>query len=203
MIYLARGTAAQLLAVSATSMRSGHRRPEYVDERSVLALLIDAESLIGARTDFIYGGLAVELCDLIREARSPWLLTHLRCTSATDDELFDAGRIVHTCKDTRTVGEMLHDADHLARQLLMDISGEDAGHLLRSWPTLVDAGSRLWDALPGRRRDPAEHDLPMRRLSATTSTFTDFSSGLAAGPEAGHRTPASTRSAKRCAPLAR
>ena len=94
--------------------------------------------------------------------------------SATDVELFDAGRIVHTRRDTRTVGEMLHDADHLARHLLMDVTGDDAGHLLRSWPTLVDAGSRLWEALPGRRRDPAERDLPMQRLVATTSTFTDF-----------------------------
>ena len=89
-----------------------------------------------------------------------------------DDELLDAGRIVHTRKDTRTVGEMLHDADHLARHLLMDISGEDAGPLLRSWPALVDAASQLWDTLPRRRLDPAEHHLAMHRLVATTSTFT-------------------------------
>lgn len=93
--------------------------------------------------------------------------------SATDDELFDAARIVHTRKDTRTVGEMLHDADHLARHLLMDVTGDDAGHLLRSWPTLVDAASQLWEALPGRTRNPAKRDLPMQRLIATTSTFTD------------------------------
>jgi len=93
--------------------------------------------------------------------------------SATDQELFDAGRIVHTRRDTRTVGEMLHDADHLARHLLMDVTGDDAGHLLRSWPTLVDAGSRLWEALPGRRHEPAERDVPIQRLVATTSTFTD------------------------------
>jgi hypothetical protein len=35
--------------------------------------------------------------------------------AAVDDELFDGGRIVHTGKDTRSVGEMLHDADYLAR----------------------------------------------------------------------------------------
>ena len=93
--------------------------------------------------------------------------------AAADDELFDAGRIVHTRKDTRTVGEMLHDADHLARHLLMDVTGDDAGPLLRSWPTLVDAGSQLWETLPRRRRDPAERDLPMQRLVATTNTFTD------------------------------
>ena len=91
-----------------------------------------------------------------------------------DDELFDSGRIVHTRKDTRTVGEMLHDADHLVRQLLMDVSGDDAGPLLRSWPRLVDAGSQLWETLPRRRRDPDERDYPMQRLVATPSTFTDF-----------------------------
>ena len=94
--------------------------------------------------------------------------------SATDEELFDAGRIVHTRKDNRTVGEMLHDADHLARHLLMDVTGDDAGHLLRSWPALVEAGFRLWEALPRRRHDPAERDLPMQRLVATTTTFTGF-----------------------------
>ncbi|MCW2846129.1 MAG: hypothetical protein JWR90_103 [Marmoricola sp.] len=95
-----------------------------------------------------------------------------------DDELLDAGRIVHTRKDTRAVGEMLHDADHLARHLLMDISGEDAGPMLRSWPALVDAASLLWDTLPRRRLDPTEHQLAMQRLVATTGTFT----GLVARP---------------------
>jgi hypothetical protein len=69
---------------------------------------------------------------------------------------------------------MLHDADLLARHLLMEVTGDDAGPLLRSWPALVEAGSQLWEALPGRRRDPAERDLPMQRLVATTSTFTEF-----------------------------
>ena len=102
--------------------------------------------------------------------------------SATDEELFDAGRIVHTRRDTRTVGEMLHDADHLARQLLMDVTGDDAGPLLRSWPALVDAGSQLWEALPGRRRDPDEHVLPMQRLVATTSTFPNSLAGPRSWP---------------------
>jgi len=46
-VYLARGAAAQLL--TADCHVDG---PENIDERSVLELLIDAESLIGARTDF-------------------------------------------------------------------------------------------------------------------------------------------------------
>ena len=64
-VYLARGTAAQLLTADCHV-----DRPEDIDERNVLELLIDAESLIGARTDFTYSGLAVELCNLIREARA-------------------------------------------------------------------------------------------------------------------------------------
>ena len=64
-VYLARGTAAQLLTADCHV-----DEPEDIDERSVLELLTDAESLIGARTDFTYSGLAVELCDLIREARA-------------------------------------------------------------------------------------------------------------------------------------
>ena len=52
--------------------------------------------------------------------------------------------------------KMLRDADHLARKLLMDVAGDDAGPMLRSWPALVDASSQLWVTLPGRRRDPDE-----------------------------------------------
>ena len=64
-VYLARGTAAQLLTADCHSDGL-----EDIDERSVLELLIDAESLIGTRTDVTFSGLAVELCDLIREARA-------------------------------------------------------------------------------------------------------------------------------------
>lgn len=64
-IYLARGSAAQLLTIDRHI-----DEPEGIDERTVLELLRDAESLIGPRTDVIYSGLAVDLCDLIREARA-------------------------------------------------------------------------------------------------------------------------------------
>jgi hypothetical protein len=64
-VYLARGTAAQLL----TTDRHVDA-PENIAERSVLELLTDAESLIGPRTDFMSSGLAVELCDLIRQVRA-------------------------------------------------------------------------------------------------------------------------------------
>jgi len=64
-VYLARGTAAQLLTTDRPV-----DEPEDNNGRSVLELLTDAESLIGTRTDFISSGLTVELCDLIREACS-------------------------------------------------------------------------------------------------------------------------------------
>ena len=64
-VYLARGTAARLYAADRHV-----DEPEGTDERSVLELLSDAESLIGPRTDFTSSGLAVEVCDLIREARA-------------------------------------------------------------------------------------------------------------------------------------
>ena len=122
--------------------------------------------------------------------------------TAADAALFDAGRLVHTLKESRTVGEMLHDADHLSRQLLFNVTGDDAGPLLRSWPALVDAGSQLWEALPRRRYDPNEGDLPMQRLVATTSAFTESLGRPVAGPGRGRRTPASHRSARRYAPRA-
>ena len=68
-IYLARGTAAQLLAPDCHL-----HEPEDIKQTSVLELLRDAESLLGplatTRTDFIFCVLVVELCDLIREARA-------------------------------------------------------------------------------------------------------------------------------------
>ena len=64
-VYLARGTAAQLLTADCRV-----DEPDDPEQRSVLELLIGAESLIAARTDFTHMGLAVELRDLIREAQA-------------------------------------------------------------------------------------------------------------------------------------
>ena len=44
-----------------------------------------------------------------------------------DDALFDTTQIPLTSRDNRTVGELLHDGDHTARHLLMDVTGDDAG----------------------------------------------------------------------------
>lgn len=64
-----------------------------------------------------------------------------------DAALFDARR-VPVPGDGRTVGEMLASADQTARQLLMDVTADDAAALLRGWPELVEATAELWDALP-------------------------------------------------------
>lgn len=73
--------------------------------------------------------------------------------ATVDEALFEDDAIVSTTRDNRTVGEMLFDVDYLARQLLIDVTGDDAAHLIRGWPDVVAAAATVWDALPPRR-DP-------------------------------------------------
>ena len=83
-----------------------------------------------------------------------------------DDALFDTTRIPLTSRDIRTVGELLHDVDHTARHLLMDVAGDDAGRLLNGWPDLVTAAASLWSSLPGQglRAGAYIRDVPITRL---------------------------------------
>jgi len=85
--------------------------------------------------------------------------------AVVDQALFDDDAIVPTTRDVRSVGELLFDVDHLARQLLIDVTGDDAGHLLRGWPDVVFAAADVWNALPPRR-DPVtgEPEPDMDRL---------------------------------------
>lgn len=68
--------------------------------------------------------------------------------------------------DGRSVGELLRDADHLARTLLMDLTAQDAPGLLRSWDRLVDAAAAAWTAIdristnPGAQIRAAHPDQP-------------------------------------------
>lgn len=57
--------------------------------------------------------------------------------------------------DGRSVGELLRDADHLARALLMDLTAKDAPGLLRSWDRLVDAATSAWTAIDRVSTSPA------------------------------------------------
>ena len=83
-----------------------------------------------------------------------------------DDALFDTTQVPLTSRDIRTVGELLHDVDHTARHLLMDVAGDDAGRLLHGWPDLVATAASLWSSLPGQGFGAGAHtrDEPITRL---------------------------------------
>ena len=51
-------------------------------------------------------------------------------------------------QDERSVGELLLDADFTTRQVLMDVTGEDAQAMLRTWGEVVQSASELWATLP-------------------------------------------------------
>lgn len=51
--------------------------------------------------------------------------------------------------DSRSVGELLIDADYQARTLLLDVEAAAAPGLLRAWAETVTAAADLWNALPG------------------------------------------------------
>lgn len=106
-----------------------------------------------------------------------------------DQELFDVDQIPVTTRDVRSVGEMLFDVDYLARQLLMDVGGDDAGTLLRSWPTMVAAAEDLWGSLPGRRPGVDERDRPIASLSAQAATIEASLFGRKAWPGQGPTNP--------------
>lgn len=118
------------------------------------------------------------------------MATDLRLAYADiDEELFDVDQIPMSARDVRSVGEMLFDVDYLARQLLMDVGGDDAGTLLRSWPTMVAAAKDLWASLPGRRPGVDERDRPITSLSAQASTIEASLSGRRAWPGQGPTDP--------------
>ncbi len=72
-------------------------------------------------------------------------------------------------RDTRSVGELLQDADRMARELLLDVHGEDAAPLVRTWGEVVEAAADLWAAIPthGIR---SQFD-PMVRLETLAQTM--------------------------------
>ena len=118
------------------------------------------------------------------------MATDLRLAYADiDQELFDVDQIPMTTRDARSVGEMLFDVDYLARQLLMDVDGDDAGTLLRSWPRMIAAAEDLWASLPGRRPGVDERDRPITRLSAQAATIESSLAGRKAWPGQGPTNP--------------
>jgi hypothetical protein len=51
-------------------------------------------------------------------------------------------------QNQRSVGELLLDADFTTRQILMDVTGDDAPAMLRTWGEVVQSASELWATLP-------------------------------------------------------
>ena len=96
-----------------------------------------------------------------------------RAYADIDDALFDTTRIPLTSADIRTVGELLFDVDHLARQLLMDVDGDDAARLLHGWPAVVTAAAQLWRDLPGQHTGAGAYnrDRPITRVVAVADAI--------------------------------
>lgn len=69
-----------------------------------------------------------------------------------------------TTVDQRTIGELLLDADFQARQLLLDVVGDDASAMLRTWGEVVQAAGDLWASLPTSTPGRPVDDPSMRRL---------------------------------------
>src|SRR5450759_5207197 len=51
-------------------------------------------------------------------------------------------------QDQRSVGELLLDADFTTRHVLMDVTGQDAPAMLRTWGEVVQSAAELWATLP-------------------------------------------------------
>jgi hypothetical protein len=79
--------------------------------------------------------------------------------------------------DQRSVGELLLEADHISRGVLMDVGCMDAANMLRTWGEVVQAADELWRAMPSTtpptpgtgRRIPDLADLTMQQLQAMTA----------------------------------
>ncbi len=56
--------------------------------------------------------------------------------------------------DRRTLGELLAEADQLARDTLAEVRPHDAPGMVRAWPGLVTAAGRAWTALPAAAPRP-------------------------------------------------
>ena len=71
-------------------------------------------------------------------------------------------------QDERSVGELLLDADFTTRQVLMDVTGQDAPAMLRTWGEVVQSASELWATLPEPVRGATSpiDGVTMRRLES-------------------------------------
>lgn len=88
--------------------------------------------------------------------------------------------------DQRSVGEVLLDADHTARDLLPAVGDLDAAAMLRTWPEVVQTATTLWSVLPAPGHvlatGPYSAPDPMARVAAMTAA-------LHRGTRGSHRWP--------------
>ena len=73
-------------------------------------------------------------------------------------------------RDLRSVGELLLDADHLARTLLLDAEAQDAPGLLRSWADTVAVAADLVNTLAGREYAAADSQRVVERVSGLAAS---------------------------------
>lgn len=69
---------------------------------------------------------------------------------------------------SRSVGELLLEADTATRGLLFDVTGDDAAAMLRTWGEVVQAAAELWSALPALPGDQAARGQRMNQLEAVS-----------------------------------
>jgi hypothetical protein len=72
-----------------------------------------------------------------------------------------------TGADGRSVGELLLDADHTARDLIIDAPDLDAAVVLRTWGEVVQTAAELWGALPAPPAPAAAPDPGVGRPPAS------------------------------------
>ena len=90
-----------------------------------------------------------------------------------------------TGADGRSVGELLLDADHTARDLLIDAPDLDAAVVLRTWGEVVQTAADLWTVLPAPPAPAGAPDPGAARpdVMAQLVVMTDaLTRGLRAGP---------------------
>ncbi|MBO1756541.1 hypothetical protein [Allobranchiibius sp. CTAmp26] len=71
-----------------------------------------------------------------------------------------------TTTDQRSIGELLWDADFRARELLLDVVGDDAPAMLRTWGEVVQTAAELWSKLPAVLSPNPAEAATMQRLEA-------------------------------------
>jgi hypothetical protein len=108
--------------------------------------------------------------------------------------IFAAGALKHApvmapvavAEDLRSVGELLRDADHHARNLLLDVEPEAAPGRLRSWAATVTACVELLESFPGHKYPGAgDRRLVERVAELATSVQSDLATARWPGPGAG------------------